>query len=396
MLDRVHRPRRLLLTGLLASVALAGAAAPASAADPSATAVSNALSFGGSQLSRTHGSLSSTSYPITTSSTGGWKTGSASGWTSGFFPGALWMKYRETKSSTWRSRAQSRQAGIASQKTRTSTHDLGFMIFNSFGNGYKLTGTDSYRQVVLTASGSLAKRYSPVVGMTRSWDHSTDFRVIVDNMMNLEMLFWGAKNGGNPAWRDMAASHALRTSQDFVRPDGGTYHVVNYDPTTGAVRSKATHQGYSAESTWSRGQAWAIYGFTMAYRETGDARFLDTARRVSDYYLARLPADSVPYWDFQAPGIPDEPRDSSAASVAASGLLELSQLETDASRAATYRSGAGSMLSSLTSSSYLAQGTTNRAILLHGTRHKPAGDFNTGTIWGDYYMLEALLRLRGQ
>ena len=396
---RSPRRRMWMLPLSVGLAALASLLTPVASlgADPSPAAVTNALSFGGSQLSRTHSSLPSSSYPISTRSSGSWNTTNASGWTSGFLPGALWMKYRETRSATWRSQAQSRQAGIQSQQSNSSTHDVGFMIFNSFGNGYKLTGTDSYRQVVLSASSSLAKRYSPVVGMTRSWNNSgTDFRVIVDNMMNLEMLFWAANNGGDPAWRQMAVSHALRTSRDFVRPDGGTYHVVHYDPTSGAVRSKRTHQGASAESTWSRGQAWAIYGFTMAYRETGDVRFLDTARRVSDYYLARLPADSVPYWDFQAPAIPSEPRDSSAAAVAASGLLELSQRETDPSRAAGYRSAAGSMLSSLTSSAYLAQGASNRAILLHGTRNRPAGDFDTGTIWGDYYLLEALLRYRGQ
>jgi unsaturated chondroitin disaccharide hydrolase len=175
----------------------------------------------------------------------------------------------------------------------------------------------------------------------------------------------------------MAVSHALRTMQDHVRPNGSTYHVVNYDPVTGAVRSKQTAQGAGTETTWGRGQAWAVYGFTMTYRETGDARFLDTARRLADYYLANVPADKVPYWDFQAPNIPNEPRDSSAAAIAASGLLELSQLDPDPTRSATYLNAATATLSSLSSGSYLARGTTNAAVLLHGTYNKPNNNFFT-------------------
>jgi hypothetical protein len=180
--------------------------------------------------------------------------------------------------------------------------------------------------------------------------------------------------------------------QEHVRPDGSTYHVVNYDPATGAMKSKATAQGYSAGSTWSRGQAWAIYGFTMTYRETGDTRFLETARKTADYFISHLPDDHVPYWDFQAPGIPNEPRDSSAAAIAASALLELSRLENDAGRSSRYQASARDILASLSSSAYLSEGTSNQAILLHGTRHKPHNSYDTGLIWGDYYFLEGLLR----
>jgi unsaturated chondroitin disaccharide hydrolase len=205
-------------------------------------------------------------------------------------------------------------------------------------------------------------------------------------------LFWASKHGGQAEWYNMAVSHALKTRQEHVRPDGSTYHVVTFDPATGLVRSKGTAQGYSATSTWARGQAWAIYGFTMTYRETGDARFLDTARRTADYFLAHLPSAQVPYWDFQAPNIPNEPRDSSAAAIAASGLLELSRLEPDVIRQHNYLSGALAMLGALASPAYLAEGTANSAILLHGTNNKPGGDYDTGLIWGDYYFLEALLR----
>ena len=211
-------------------------------------------------------------------------------------------------------------------------------------------------------------------------------------MINLELLFWSAKNGGPSTHKNMAISHALKASQDFVRADGSTYHLVTYNQDTGAIISKSTIQGLNAESTWSRGQAWAVYGFTTAYRETGDSRFLDTARKVSDYFINRLPQDYIPYWDFELPDTTGQPRDSSAASAAASGLLQLSRLETDNTRKTTYLNAAKNILNSLSSSSYMAEGTTNKAVLLHGTYSKPGGKYDTGLIWGDYYFLEAMLR----
>jgi unsaturated chondroitin disaccharide hydrolase len=301
--------------------------------------------------------------------------------------------YELTGDPIWMTRATDWQTGLEGRKNDTSTHDVGFVIFSSFGNGYRLTGIDAYRQVVLTAAGSLATRYNAKVGCIKSWNGgSSDFKVIVDNMMNLEILFWASKHGGSAAWYDMAVSHALRTMTDHVRADGSTYQVVNYDPKTGAVKAKSTNQGASTESTWSRGQAWAIHGFTMAFRETGDQRFLDTARRTADYFIGHLPADLVPYWDFEAPGIPNEPRDSSAAAIAAAGLLELGWLETDPSRSATDISAARGILASLSSPAYLSEGTGNQAILLHGTQNKPDGKYDRGLIYGDYYLLQALLR----
>jgi unsaturated chondroitin disaccharide hydrolase len=349
--------------------------------------------FAAQQLAAMIHTLPTTSYPTTTNSQGQWQTTSAGSWISGFFPGSLWFMYERTSDTAWRGNAQAWQAGIESQKFTTTTHDLGFMIFNSFGNGYRLTGDEAYRQVVLTAAGSLATRYSPVVGCIRSLDGRPDeFKVIIDNMMNLELLFWASKHGGKPEWYDIAVSHALKTRQEHVRADGSTYHQIIYDPATGAVRKKGTVQGYRDDTTWARGQAWAIYGFTMTYRETNDSRFLETARKTADYFLSNLPPDHVPYWDFQAPAIPNEPRDSSAAAIAASGLLELSQLEPDAARKQSYLSGALAILVALSTPAYLAEGTTTRAILLHGTNYKPGGDYDTGLIWGDYYFLEGLLR----
>ncbi|MEO7909866.1 MAG: carboxypeptidase regulatory-like domain-containing protein, partial [Roseiflexaceae bacterium] len=380
----------LMLLGLVFGVA---PLRPSFAQDSFIATLQHDLVFAAQQLTETAGSLSPTSYPFATNPSGTWESTRASNWTSGFFPGSLWLLYQHTGEGVWLARAQQWQRALESQKTRTDTHDLGFMIFNSFGNGYRITNNDSYRQVVLTAASSLSKRYNPVVGCIKSWDGgATDFKVIIDNMMNLELLFWAAKHGGDPAWYNMAVSHALKTREQHVRSDGSTYHVVNYDPNSGTVQSKETAQGYSAASTWSRGQAWAIYGFTMTYRETGDTRFLDTARATADYFITHLPVDAVPYWDFQAPNIPNEPRDSSAAAIAASGLLELSRLEPNATRGQYYRDTAKTILLSLSSRTYLAEGTSNHAILLHGTGNKPKGSSDTGLIWGDYYFLEALLR----
>jgi unsaturated chondroitin disaccharide hydrolase len=387
------RPAAGWALGLAFAVCLA-ISPPVAAQESLEATVEADFAFAAERLARTADALSATAYPHQTTSGGSWSTTSASGWTSGFLPGALWLMYDRTRDAVWKARAERFQRGIEGQKTNTNDHDMWFRVGIPFSNGHRLTRDDAYRKVMVTAAGSLASRYSARVGMIRSWNHPDDFRVIVDNMLNLEVLFWAARNGGKPAWRDMAISHALRTSRDHVRADGSTFHVVNYDPSTGTLRSRRTHQGYRDWSTWSRGQAWAVYGFTMAYRETGDARFLETARRTADYFTARLPADKVPYWDFQAPNIPNEPRDSSASAVAASGLLELARLEPDGPRAALYRGRAREIINTLSTRAYLAKGTSNRAILLHGTRSKPAGDYDTGLIYGDYYFLAALLRLR--
>jgi unsaturated chondroitin disaccharide hydrolase len=379
-------------------------AMPAVAAQPSVALVSRLadlpdstiehdFEFAAHQLDATTRTISSTRYPSSTSSTGSWNTTSASAWTSGFFPGALWLMFERSGVESWKNAAQAWQAGIESQKDNTSTHDLGFEIFTSFGNGYRLTGNDAYRQVILTAAMSLSTRYNATVGCIKARTGTTGFRTLIDTMMNIELLFWASKHGGSSAWYDMAVSHALKTRANHVRADGSTYQWVDYDPTTGAVVAKGNGQGYDPESSWSRGQAWAIYGFTTAYRETGDTRFLDTARRTASYFIAHLPPDYVPYWDFELPSTTGQPRDSSAATVAASGLLELSRLEPDASRAADDLEAAKTIIGSLSSSSYLAEGTANAAVLLHGTQNKPAGSYDTGLIFGDYYFLEALLRL---
>jgi unsaturated chondroitin disaccharide hydrolase len=385
-------PRRRAMTlptflACLCSLLLAG---PAGAEDPLDAQLRHASALAEGQLERA-ATLPVTAYPQKTSASGAWVTTNAAQWTSGFLPGSFWLAHQLSGAAAPRGWAESRQAGIAPQRTKTTTHDLGFMLFESFGNGYRLTGTPAFRQVALDAAASLATRYSPVVGAMRSWDTASDFRVIVDNMMNIELLIWGARNGGPAAWRDMAVNHALTTAANHVRADGSTYHVVDYDEQTGAVVRKLATQGAGTESSWARGASWAMHGFTMMYRETGDERFLEVARRTSDFFLANLPADHVPYWDFEAPGIPDEPRDSSAAAIAAAALTELARLDPDPDRQERYRTGADDILASLTGPGYLAEGTPSASMLLHGTYSKPNNDFDTGLIWGDYYLMQALL-----
>lgn len=333
-------------------------------------------------------------YPVRTGPDGDWVTSGPAYWTSGFFPGSLWLLHGATGDPYLRSQAEARLAALEGEKRDTTGNDQGFKLLDSFGTAHGVTGEDAYRRVAIRGARSLASRFGSAVGATRSWGdpRSPRFTVIVDNLMNLELLFWGAKHGGDPAWHGMAVSHALRTLRAHVRPDGSTFHVVDFDADTGAVERKRTRQGQARSSTWSRGQAWAVYGFTVAYRESGDPRFLAAARRTAEWFIDHLPSDFVPYWDFEAPGIPDAPRDTSAAAIAASGLLELEALEPDAARAGRYRATAEAIIASLSSPAYLGREGETDAILLHGTQDQPKGSADTGLVFGDHYFIEALLR----
>jgi len=386
--------------GSAAALAVALSALPATAtADSLDRAVARDLRFAAHQLKRTLAETPVNRYPRETGRGGRWKSDTFNSWTAGFFPGTLWLMYEATGNRSWRKAAKKHQRGLERLKRNTRTHDLGFLLNDSFGQGYRLTGNDRFRRVVLRAARSLAKRYSPVVRAIRSLNNRlgadrTDFRVIIDNMMNLELLFWASRHGGSHNLASKALNHAFTTAREHLRPNASSYHLVTFDSRTGRVKQKRTIQGYRDWSTWSRGQAWAVYGFTMAYRETLNGWMLVTARRAADYYIDHLPRDRVPYWDFQAPGIPHAPRDSSAGAVAASGLLELSELEIDPVRSRRYLKTAKRTLRSLSSKRYLARGTKKRSILLHGTANERGGDYNRGLIYGDYYFLEALLRYR--
>jgi unsaturated chondroitin disaccharide hydrolase len=375
---------------LLAALSLPSSAARAQGLDSLAA---HALQFAAQQLAASVAQVHDPSrFPRSTLANGTWRLEDSDTWTSGFFPGCLWLMHGSTAAAEWRSWATDWTAEMEGEKNDTGSHDIGFKIFCSFGNGYRLTGDPAWPSVIRAGAQSLSTRFNTVVGCTRSWNNR-NFPVIIDNLMNLEILFWSARNGGDPAWYDMAVSHALRTRQDHVRVNGSTYHLVDYHPGTGAILSRGTVQGYSDQSTWARGQAWGLYGFTMAYRETGDSRFLETARLVADYFIDHLPADHVPYWDFDAPGIPNEPKDCSAAAIAASGLMELVTFDPDGAARARYRDAASDILASLCTPAYLAEGSNSSGILQHGVGNKPSnGEVDVSLIYGDYYFLEALLR----
>jgi len=325
-------------------------------------------------------------------------------WTSGFFPGELWIMYEFSNDPKWLDCADSATWLIESAKNHSGTHDLGFMIGNSFGKAWELTGDRRYFDVVKRACSTLATRFNPKVGAIRSWDHNSEiwkYPVIIDNMMNLEMLFKIADATGDSSLRDIAVSHADVTMRNHFRADGSSFHVIDYDPSTGKVRMKVTAQGYSDDSFWSRGHGWALYGYTMCFRHTGNRDYLDLAVKVADRYLSlpNMPSDLVPYWDMKAPGteIADNPgvaRDASAAAVIASGLYELAGY-VDNERAARYAKYADSILASLTSGYTSDPGKNPAFILEHSTGHHPAGsEIDVPIVYADYYYLEALMRQR--
>lgn len=329
-----------------------------------------------------------------------WRTVNYRDWTAGFWPGIEWYLYEYTKDKIWEERADRTQQTLAPLVDSSAIdHDLGFEMYCSYGNGYRLTGNSSYKRILLRAADSLATLYNPKVGTILSWPRPAPgvewplrHNTIMDNMINLELLFWASKNGGSKHLYDIAVSHATTTMHNHFRPDYTSYHVVLYDTATGKKVKGITHQGFSDSSMWARGQSWAIYGYTMVYRETKDPTFLDFAQKVTDVYLARLPADLIPYWDFNDPAIPAAPRDASAACVVASALLELSTFVSDKAKAALYHAKAEAMLKEL-SSPHNQSGTTNNAFLLHSTGHKPAGgEIDASIIYADYYYIEALLR----
>jgi unsaturated chondroitin disaccharide hydrolase len=326
-----------------------------------------------------------------------WSTQSYTSWTSGFWPGIMWYMYDYTGDEKWRKIADEKSMPVANILTGDKKdHDLGFQFFCSFGNGYRLTKNPSYKEYLLTSAGQLAAMFHPTAGTILSWPHARDrylapHNTIIDNLMNLELLFWSAKNGGKAEYYDIALQHATVTMQNQIRPDYTHWHVVAYDTITGKAVQKVTHQGYSDESLWARGQAWGIYGFTMVYRETGEAVFLETAKKMANVFLERLPGDHVPYWDFDAPDIPDAPRDASAAAIAASALLELSGLVKQQEESDKYYSAASDILNSL-SENYLS-GKDNYAILNHSVGNFNAvSEVDVPIIYADYYFIEALLR----
>jgi unsaturated chondroitin disaccharide hydrolase len=319
-------------------------------------------------------------------------------WTSGFFPGSLWFIYEYTRNPKFKAAAATFTARLEGIQSYAGTHDIGFMLNCSYGQGWRLTGDSTYREVLIAGARTLVGRYNPRVGQIRSWDFPPwKYPVIIDNLMNLELLFWAHAVTGEPIFAKVANSHASTTLTHHFRADGSSFHLVDYEPSSGDVVRRQTVQGQADTSAWARGQAWGLYGYTMAYRFTQNPAYLAQAQRIADFIInhPRLPDDKVPFWDFDAPGIPDALRDSSAAAIMASALLELSDYTTSA-RAGSYLNVARQQILTLASSGFRAAlGENGGFLLMHGVGYlKAKTEVDCPLAYGDYYFLEALLRYR--
>lgn len=335
--------------------------------------------------------------PRTISPDGSLKMVGPRDWCSGFFPGELWLMYAYTHDNRWREDAASYTWKIESAKNYRGTHDLGFIFNCSFGRAYELTGEKSYADVMVRAAKSLSTRFNPTVGCIRSWDHNRDkweFPVIIDNMMNLELMFKATQLTGDSTYWHEAVSHARTTMKNHFRDDYSSFHVVDYDPQTGKVRWRGTHQGYSDDSFWSRGQAWGLYGYTVCYRFTHDKEFLHQAERIARFIMSlKLPEDKVFYWDMKCPEIPNTQRDAAAAAIAASALVELAQYA-DNGQSESYLTLARQIVSSLTAHYQAPRGKDYGFLLLHSVGSRPSNsEVDVPLNYADYYYLEALMRL---
>ncbi len=342
-----------------------------------------------------------TSITIHSANENGYVDRPSSWWCSGFFPGGLWYLFEETGDKKWKDAAELWSKAVEKEQYNTGTHDLGFMMYCPFGNGLRLTGDPYYKEVLIQSAKSLSTRFDPKIGLIKSWNSfkgGYKYPVIIDNMMNLELLFWASKETGDQSFYNIAVTHAMNTLRNHYRPDFSSYHVICYGP-NGEVLARKQHQGYIDESTWTRGHAWGVYGYVMTARETGDQLFLDFAQNIADYYLnhPNLPADKIPYWDFSAPNIPNEERDATAGAIMCSALYELAEL-VGGSKGKGYRALADQMLESLSSPVYRAQmGENHHFLIKHGVGAKGFNsEVDVPLIYGDYYFLEALKRSRGK
>ncbi|MEO7309578.1 MAG: glycoside hydrolase family 88 protein [Chitinophagaceae bacterium] len=328
------------------------------------------------------------------------RTCTSENWVAGFYPGTLVYLYENTKHQRLYDEVIKKIPLMDNQQNSTGTHDLGFMMYCSYGNLNRITPKDAYKKILINSARGLAARFNPKVGCIRSWgkaDDTTMFRVIIDNMMNLELLFWAAKETGDRSLYDIAVTHANTTMKNHFRADNSSYHVVVYNPQTGKVIKKQTAQGAADESAWARGQSWGLYGYTMMYRETKDKGYLDHAQRIAAFILSNpnLPADMVPYWDYNAPGIPNTYRDASAAAVMASGLIELSGYS-NKELSAKYMGAVKTILTTLSSPEYTAKtGENGGFILMHSVAHFPKNtEVDAPLPYADYYYAEAMLRYK--
>lgn len=345
--------------------------------------------------------VDSVAFPRSLEASGEIRKASSGDWTSGFFPGNLWQLYKLTGNDAFREKAKKWTAFMEREQFNTGTHDVGFMLYCSVGSALKYdsdTLSDAhYKEVIIQSAKTLIKRFNEKVGATRSWDFNKDiweYPVIVDNMMNLELLFEATELTGDSIYRQKAITHANTTLKNHFRPDNSSYHVVVYDTITGAVKNRITHQGYADESAWARGQAWAIYGYTLTYRYTKDPVYLEQAEKTAAFVLQHpnLPVDGIPYWDLNDPSIPNAPRDASAATIMASAFVELYQITGNK----VYKDYIERVLRSLETENYLVPATENAPfILMHSTGNKPKdSEIDVPIVYADYYLLETLIRLQ--
>jgi unsaturated chondroitin disaccharide hydrolase len=337
--------------------------------------------------------------PRTLDTAGVLVTAKSNWWTSGFFPGSLWYLYQYSKDEKIKDYATMMTARVEKEKDNKGTHDLGFMLYCSFGNGLRLSGNESYNDIMLTGAKSLISRFRPKSGCIQSWNSRKGWQcpVIIDNMMNLEFLMWAFKKSGDSTYYKICVSHSDTTIKNHFRPDYSSYHVVSYDTITGRVEKKQTSQGAADESAWARGQSWGLYGYTVMYRETKLERYLNQAIHIADFMISHpnMPEDKIPYWDFNAPGIPNAKRDASAGAVMASALIELSGY-VQPEQGKKYLSIAETQIRSLASPAYLAKsGKNGNFILMHSVGSIPGkSEVDVPLTYADYYFIEALLRYK--
>ena len=318
-------------------------------------------------------------------------------WCSGFFPGNLWQIYALTGNEAYKHKAESWTDFVEKEKHNNRTHDMGFKIFCSFGNGLKHEDNEDYKQIIIESAKTLSSRFNENIGSIRSWDFNADewqFPVIIDNMMNLELLFEATNISTDSSYYKLAVKHANTTLKNHFRADNSCYHVVDYDTIANKPRIKVTHQGFANESSWARGQGWAIYGYTMAYRYTKDKKYLDRAEATANFFInhKNLPEDGIPYWDFNDPAIPNAPRDVSAGTVVSSALVELFSF----TKNETYLNYSKKVIRNLQSKDYLLDENIAAPFILdHSTGNWPKKDeIDEPIVYGDYYFLETLLRLK--
>lgn len=316
-------------------------------------------------------------------------------WTSGFFPGVLWQLYSYSNEDFLKESAIEWTKLLEQEQFNDNNHDIGFRIMCSFGNGYRLTESETYKNVIIESAKTLLSRFDKNIGAIKSWNSggkpNWNYPVIIDNMMNLELLFKATELTGDSIYFKVAIKHANTTLKNHFRSDFSTYHVVDFDSSTGDIIRKVTHQGYADESAWARGQSWALYGFTMTYRFTKDEKYFDYAKRIASFLMRHpnLPKDFVPYWDYDSPDIPDTYRDVSAAAIMASALYELSKYDNDNK---DYVYHADRIIRNINDKYLLKESDKPFYTTSSVGNYNKNSEINVPINYADYYLIEALLR----